>query len=164
LEFEGDVPTISSEMASAMELVEVRQIERLHEANGTVCFVVGMGLNTVLFWLVQTKTNDDLRLYSRVLLQTVFVDVATLVAFFLVNPVRVLGGIGAVSQEYRETALQIMLSVDGGLIDYGVGVLMNLGDYRLFNTMVMTVWNTITTFELYSVHCQFVYRYLALCR
>lgn len=66
----------------------------MQRINCTMCFVVGGALNATLIWLICKRSGGELRDYSRVLLQTVAVDLAYLTVSFLHIPVGGPGDIG----------------------------------------------------------------------
>ena len=62
-------------------------MEQIHHANAYFCFLVGIGLNVTLIWAIIKKSSEELRLYSRILLQIGVLDLYYLVVTFLAEPV-----------------------------------------------------------------------------
>jgi hypothetical protein len=62
-------------------------ISTLHSWNSRLMPVLGVSLNFLLFWLVCTKTPKEMRVHSRILLQTCYVDFMFLSLYLVVAPV-----------------------------------------------------------------------------
>jgi hypothetical protein len=62
-------------------------MERAHQINAYACFAIGTSLNATLVWLVVSKSDDELRAYSRILLQTVLLNLLYLTIFAAYIPV-----------------------------------------------------------------------------
>lgn len=62
-------------------------MEQLHRINAYTCLLVGVPLNSALAWLIVRRSNDELRVYSRILLQTAVIDLLFLNIFALYIPV-----------------------------------------------------------------------------
>ena len=65
-------------------------IDTFHRLNSYTCFALGASLNLLLWWLAHKKTTSELKPYSRLILQTAYVDLAVLSGFVLVGAVRLL--------------------------------------------------------------------------
>lgn len=63
-------------------------MERLHQANAYGCFLVGGSLNLILLWLIVKKSNDELRVYSIILLQSAVINLVYLLLYAVCVPVR----------------------------------------------------------------------------
>jgi hypothetical protein len=62
-------------------------MERVHQVNAYLCFGLGTGLNGTLVWLIRTKPNTELRVYSRILLQSAAVNLVFLLISAAYEPV-----------------------------------------------------------------------------
>jgi Serpentine type 7TM GPCR chemoreceptor Srd len=75
-------------MSSSLSSGQVAAIELQHRVNGWVCFLVGVPLNLALLQLIEKESSSELRLYSRLLKQTVVADLFYLLSSFLYMAVR----------------------------------------------------------------------------
>jgi len=65
----------------------MESMERFHRINGYTCFSPGVTLNSALIWLVWERSPVELRVCSRLLLQTAVIDMAYLITAFVYMPV-----------------------------------------------------------------------------
>jgi len=70
-------------------------MEAFHQINGFACFIVGTGLNALLVWMIKYQSSDELRPYSRILLQVAYMDLLTLTTAFFVE------GVSRYSNKYK---------------------------------------------------------------
>lgn len=126
-------------------------MDAVHRVNAYVCFCVGICLNSILLWLVAKKSSENLRVYSRVLVQSVIVDTIYLTTSFFYTPV--------------------LLVTDGSLLIYGVGILTtensgvgSAGASHLWDFALYSAWFSSVHFSQYSVLVPFLFRYFILTR
>lgn len=77
---------LRAKLRSAKTMEEMEIFQRV---NGYYCFFAGTGLNTVLVWLVRKQSTPELKVYSRILLQTAVVDLVYLTVMFIYMPVSI---------------------------------------------------------------------------
>jgi Serpentine type 7TM GPCR chemoreceptor Srd len=65
----------------------MESMEYFHRFNSYFCFFVGLGLNTVLVWLVRSRSTSELKVYSRLLLQTAVTNFVYLTVTVVYMPV-----------------------------------------------------------------------------
>lgn len=58
--------------------------------NPRLSVLLGMPINFALVWLILNKTPKEMRVYSRVLLQTAFLDILMLASSAIEQPVGIL--------------------------------------------------------------------------
>lgn len=139
-----------------MDVVVTAQI------NGLTCFAVGGLSNLLLLWLIRRRSPKELKEHRILLLQTCYTDLLTLIIFFLTVPV----AYGIYSQFCPNTRYFQALIVDqqGNGVYLCLGVLSYFSPPMMFNSLLYLVWNSIASYESYSLTLMFVYRYLAVCR
>lgn len=123
-------------------------LDSLILANANVCFLIGVALNLLLIWLILKRSPEELRTYSRVLLQVAAVNLVFLTFTVLVAPVQLSGNQGAIT--------------------YGVGWLMRVNDggagTRAWNFALAAVWCYLVYVMQFSIAVPFIFRYFVVCR
>lgn len=127
----------------------VDTIDTVHRINSCTCFFIGIALNSTMIWLIVKKSSEEVRHYSRILLQTAFVDLAYLTVGFLYSPVVLIGS--------------------GQVVIYGVGILIGEDSsgsaaVRPRNFALYNIWSFMFYFSQYSASVPFIHRYFTLCR
>ena len=64
----------------------VEGLRTAYTINTGVSLVVGVILNCLLIYLIRTRTSKEMQEYSRILLQTCFVDIFSLVVWWIAQP------------------------------------------------------------------------------
>jgi hypothetical protein len=59
----------------------------VHAWNSRLVPLLGFPLNALLFWLIWAKTPKEMRVHSRILLQTCILDIILLIVNFIASPV-----------------------------------------------------------------------------
>ncbi|KAI1699451.1 serpentine type 7TM GPCR chemoreceptor srd domain-containing protein [Ditylenchus destructor] len=117
-------------------------VSAVHETNCWIVVTLGLVLNSVLIFLIFKQTSKEMRIYSRILLQTAFIDFCCLLTTAFVQP--------------------IYLMYNGHNVVITNGLLRSFGQSWAF---VMTMWwFFIGCFSIISNCVPFIYRYLVLCR
>ena len=62
-------------------------IRQIYSYNSKVCLILGFMLNLTVIWLVRYRTPKEMKVYSKIVFQTCFVDLILLVSSELVQPV-----------------------------------------------------------------------------
>ncbi|KAI1695153.1 serpentine type 7TM GPCR chemoreceptor srd domain-containing protein [Ditylenchus destructor] len=117
-------------------------VGRVHEINCWLVVTVGTVLNALLIWLVLTKSVKEMKIYSKVLLQTCVIDLLMILLVLLIQPIYV------VFEGYN-----VLLSN---------GLLKNASPP--YNFILMLIWFFGACFSTISSCVPFIYRYLLLCR
>lgn len=149
-------------------------MDRVHQINAYFCFVVGTGLNLTLIWLILRKSSAELKLYSRILLQTAVLNLLFLILSAAIVPVITpLTQWIAPTHRQGHSHLQIILIDNGITLQYGVGILTLDADTsqtgsqkwmaRLWNFLILTLYCCVLVFNECAVSMQFLFRYYALC-
>lgn len=121
--------------------------DSVHRLVAYVCFVVGIALNGTLLLLIWKRARTEVRVYSRILLQTALVGIAHLVLSFAYTPVLVVR--------------------DSRALVYGVGPLCmeaSTPGAQRWNLALHLAWTYVFFFGQYSVTVPFIHRYFSLCR
>lgn len=116
--------------------------------HANACFFVGISTNGLLLWLVMKRTPSHLRDYSRILLQTVILNIVYLFSTVCYSSV-------TISNAYATT-------------NYGQGWLVRGNDGTPFtrtrNFVLCAIWLHMVYYTQFAVVVPFIYRYFALCR
>lgn len=133
-------------------VIRMLGMDTVHRVNNYVSFIVGSTLNATVLWLVAKKSSKELRLYSRILLQTAVVDLVFLATTFLYSPVILIGngravmyGVGPLSLEPADASSAAVAAV------------------RQWNLGAYTIWAYTLFFIQYSIAVPFIHRYFTLC-
>uniref|UniRef100_A0A915EFR9 Vomeronasal type-1 receptor n=1 Tax=Ditylenchus dipsaci TaxID=166011 RepID=A0A915EFR9_9BILA len=118
------------------------RIRLTHTINCYVCFVLGCFLNCLLIYLIKKKTVNEMKMYSRILLQTCFNNLYNLAISALVQPIYILEGDRSIIFHNG------MLRTSPPSIQHITYLAWFLGFY--FSALFLPV--------------QFIYRYLVLCK
>lgn len=121
-------------------------MELLPRANTSVCFFVGVPANALLCYLIARHSPEALRVYGRLLLQTVVVNTLFLCIAYALCPV--------------------IVSTEFGMMTYCVGPLARegaTGGARVWNSALQFIWIYMVWMSQFTVSTQFIYRYRALC-
>ncbi|KAI1695164.1 serpentine type 7TM GPCR chemoreceptor srd domain-containing protein [Ditylenchus destructor] len=111
-------------------------VSTVHEANCWVVVILGLILNMLLIFLILKRTSKEMRIYSRILLQTSFIDFCGLLTTAFVQP--------------------IYLMYNGHNVVITNGLLRSFGQSWAF---VMTMlWFFIGCFSIISNCVPFIYR------
>ena len=62
-------------------------IQEISNINSIFCLVIGGVFNMIVIWLVFNKTPKEMSVYSKIILQTCFCDLALLMFSFIAQPV-----------------------------------------------------------------------------
>jgi hypothetical protein len=117
-------------------------VRRLHRLNSLSCTILGTVLNLLLIWLIQKRTVKEMRVYSRILLQTCIADLVFLAVNELTQPIFIIDGAEAI-----------------GLLNGPLGRASTPWNFAGF-----TLWLFNFYFSIFGICVQFIYRYLTLCR
>uniref|UniRef100_A0A915DRN9 G-protein coupled receptors family 1 profile domain-containing protein n=1 Tax=Ditylenchus dipsaci TaxID=166011 RepID=A0A915DRN9_9BILA len=110
----------------------------IYQVNAGVSFISGLVLNFLLFGLFFLKSLKEMKIYSKILLQTAVIDIILLTVNSTVIPVI-----------YIESVKQSFFN-------------MAFGDSNNMNIYLMC--SAITGFSQYALPVQFIHRYLVVCR
>ena len=119
-------------------------MEQIHRNNAYVCFIFGTTLNLLLLLIILKKSPKELKVYSLILLQIVFIDFYYLCVTFLVEPVPFMD--------------------NGNICAINMGRLSGHGFSFSFNYALYQLWNFGTLLSLDSMPLQFFYRYMVVVR
>ncbi|KAI1717055.1 serpentine type 7TM GPCR chemoreceptor str domain-containing protein [Ditylenchus destructor] len=115
---------------------------RLHAINDYTIATCGLTLNAILVWLVINRSAKEMKIYSKILLQTCIIDFALLTFIMAVQPIY--------------------------LVHDGWNLLVSNGPFRAithpWNYMLMATWFFIVYFSIVSNCVPFIYRYLVICK
>lgn len=65
-------------------------LRMIHNVSEGIACILGLSLNALLIYSIKRTSNAELKKYSRVLLQSAFVDLIFLTIAFIAKPVRFL--------------------------------------------------------------------------
>jgi hypothetical protein len=138
----------------------------LHAWNSRIVPVLGLPLNTLLFWLIWIKTPKEMRVHSRILLQTCVVDIILLLISLIGIPVIYCYNILKVYEIFKIWMIlpnhtEKTTFFDGFLLN---SVLALFENERIFLLIYSLIVNCVILFDFYSLSVQFAYRYLVLNR
>lgn len=126
-------------------------MDSLVRLNTSLCLVVGLSLNSLLYYFILKHSTADLRVYVRILLQTVVFNALYLCAVYAFGPVYVANSAGTMT--YGVGPLVRSALVDG----------VNDAENRAWNITVYAVWLYTKNAIQFTVGAQFIFRYRALC-
>lgn len=110
--------------------------------NNLISFLFGSASCTLLVWLILTKTSVALKKYSRILLQTCFIDLI----FTIIVPL-------------TDTTIVVE---DGKGYVFTNGVIKFIGIHWRYLTVHVRMF--VLIFSIYAMPIQHYYRYMVLCR
>uniref|UniRef100_A0A915D1M7 Vomeronasal type-1 receptor n=1 Tax=Ditylenchus dipsaci TaxID=166011 RepID=A0A915D1M7_9BILA len=115
-------------------------VRLIHSYNSSFCLFIGGFLNCFLVYLIKSRTTKEMKVYSRILLQTCVVDLCVLVIGFLSQPI--------FFAEYGESAKIFNCPFDSS-------------SHMQF--LLFCMWIIANFLSSTSMTFQFIYRYLLLC-
>ncbi|KAI1711594.1 serpentine type 7TM GPCR chemoreceptor srd domain-containing protein [Ditylenchus destructor] len=116
-------------------------IPMLHKFNCWACVTLGLCLNALLIYLVLRRSAKEMKVYSRILFQTCFIDLYMITVIALVQPIYVV-----------YNGFNTMIA-DGPSKDFP----------HPYNFFFMMAWFWGLFFSILSNCVPFVYRYFLLC-
>ncbi|KAL3110759.1 hypothetical protein niasHT_011264 [Heterodera trifolii] len=129
--------------ASQMEESDRFDLVRfVYSVSAAVSFLLGMFLNVLLMYLIYTKTVKAMRIYSRLLLHSCFMDILIVIVSTAVQPILV------VDHGYRAV--------------FQNGIFRNLPQPYAY--MMNVLWIQLLLFFMVSTTTQFIFRYFLLSR
>lgn len=126
-------------------------MESLVRINTSVCFVLGHSLNALLAYFILKHSTAELRIYARILQQTVVVNSLYLCMVFAFGPICVSSPFGSMYYGVGPLARTAMAD---GVIDESA---------RAWNITLYIVWIYTVYAIQFTVGAQFIFRYRALC-
>lgn len=126
-------------------------MESLVRINTTVCFFGGLSLNSLLCYLILWHSTDELRVYARILLQTVILNSLYLCAVYVFAPICVASTAGAM---YYGVGPLVRTSIAGGVVD---------AEARTWNIALYALCVYTVCAIQFTLGAQFIFRYRALC-
>jgi hypothetical protein len=135
--------------------------------------LLGFPLNALLFWLIWNKTPKEMRVHSRILLQTSVIDIIVLLIMLIASPVlsilKYLFTLLIIHIQYFIFQFLFENPTDGKKITFFDGYLLKsswalFGNGPNFLILLGSAGLTIFFFDFYGISAQFLYRYLVLNR
>ncbi|KAF7640165.1 Carboxypeptidase [Meloidogyne graminicola] len=118
--------------------------DQLHYWNSRLCPPIGFITNFGLVWLIIKKTPKEMKIHSRILLQTCVIDIALLFVTLFGQPV-------------------LSFQPDGSCVMLWQGYFSwFFKEMPLANLCIFAIWYFLTTIDVNGIAIQFIYRFLGL--
>jgi len=114
--------------------------------NAIASFSASVSLNTLLIYLIRTRSSREMRVYSVLLLQTCVIDLLHSGTVLLAMPM------SAVVDENH-------IILQQGLLPH-----VGKGAQTQLNFTLVLLWAIVFMYHVNALPSQYIYRYLVLCR